>query len=218
VVSFVEIKISAQLTGEVSDWEPAGSFQRRKKIISGENPAVLLSGPRVSDNGFQQFECAAVTDSAGESLHEEVMVDGGEVPANVSFEDPGEFTQHLAGSLYCQMLPFTGTAGPRVENEAAFKQWFDHAAECLLYHAIGIRGGTDESTFWVAYFKGTHRSRAPCFLQQLVANVQQAVLQIKLKTQNIGSESPTSSGTCGSAQQIRPGDDLPQQIEVPFHQ
>lgn len=197
VVDGIEVDVGEKLGSLVAEGEAAATLEGGEQVVAWEIAGKLLLGVGAGNDGCRQSQGGRAFDDASQLTVEDLVVDGGEVFADVALEAVGVPGDSKASQGEGCVGAFADTAGEGMGGEAGFEVGFQNLSESMVNDSITEGGRGDGAWFWVDNGKGAIRTRTIDAREQLPTEGEDCRLKIEKEGGYVGALALTGGGAVG---------------------
>jgi len=145
------------------------------------------------------------------------MIDGGEIFADIAFQDVRVSGGGLAGALHGEMSAETFAAGEGIREETGLPNGFEDTGECVVDDAIPERRGGDPARFGVANLEGAIGAGAVNAGVELFAEGDEVGFEGEEEGGDVRSGAFAGGGGEGGAEQVTESSEGRPEVADSFH-
>lgn len=217
MIEGIQINVGEELAGQIADGQAAPALKRQEQIIAGEIPVGFCLRIAAVNDFVNQPQGFTVGDHPANFALENLVVDAGEVLAQVAFQNVLRLPHELLQTPNGGMSAFAHAIGVTVKNEATLKQWVDDVDQHVMNNTItkgrdadhAFLGLVDEEGFIITGFVGVR--------SKLVQELQSIALEIAKEGKYVRAKALASGGFPRGEQKIFKGADLAIELFVGLH-
>lgn len=218
VIEAVEVDVGEELAGKVADGEATFVVGGGEEVVAGEVFDARFLVVAVVDDRVEQPKGGFTFDFSAEQLFENVVIDAGEVFANVALEDVAVGACPV-GEL---MEGFVGTEadsiGVGVVDEGLLEEGSDDVAEGVVDDTVTIGGGGDQSVFGREDLEGAVGSGLVGLAEEFLLELNEFGFEVVVEVEDVGAETFAPLSFFGGEEQGFKLGDLGPEVSVALHE